>query len=154
MPFSLWSRGQLLGESDLELPTGDALHLTGPFRPTAAGVEAMPILTGVATALFGLAPMFEREGLIEEQPTEAKGEAVFDAFHGTDEGTRAMEALRRFAALQLEVRDTEGQVLPTEAIMVHDFAALASIVEKEVSLAPEARDLSGLILYVQLSAGA
>lgn len=151
MSYTLWSRGQLLGESDLELSTGDPLHLTGSFRPTRAGREALPVLTGVATALFGLAPMFEREGLMTNEPTPAQGDAVYDAFHGTDEGNRAMDALRRFAALQLEVHDAAGSPLPTEAIMVHDFAALAAIAERETELSDEARDLSGLILYVQLS---
>ena len=120
MPFTLRSHGQILGETDFELRTA-ATKRAGAFRPTAVGATLLPTLTGIGPALFALGERWEREGVTVNDTERAM--AMF-------EESDAMRFARQLDALQLELRDPDGRVIPTRSVAVHDL---------ELSLAGEER---------------
>jgi hypothetical protein len=61
MPYTLWSREQLLGETDFEFYKGSGPRRAGVFRPTPLGVTLLPTLTGIGPALLGFGQLFTSE---------------------------------------------------------------------------------------------
>jgi hypothetical protein len=117
--YTLWSRGRLLGETDLGFifrPNGFRM---GWFHPTALGDRLMPIATGVSPALRTLC-------MIGPDPTaQADVQAAVD----------------QAAALELELHGPDGAVIATEDIGIidtHYLLELArSVPREDEELSPE-----------------
>ena len=67
MPYTLWSRDTLLGESELALPSSAPGTLVGMFMPSADAADALPTLTGLLHATLQIRAMLDREGITRER---------------------------------------------------------------------------------------
>jgi hypothetical protein len=107
--YKLWSRGRLLGETDLGFIYRENGHRTGWLHPNELGQRLMPEATGVA-------PAMRIEWIL-----------------GSDETARAdiQSAADREEALALELRRADGTVIPTEHIAIIDTHYRLSLPEPE-----------------------
>lgn len=107
MRYSLWSRGTIIGYTDLDLPHVNPDLLSGFVEPTEAGRQALIDATGVpAVCVKQPARWYERDGLDPET------EAYMKAFQ---------RACDRREALVLELRDDRGELFPCAHIRVYDL---------------------------------
>lgn len=113
MPYTLWSRDRLLGESELDYVRCFEKHRMGDFHPTELGEKLMPVVTGVARAVLSMAR--SRDG--------------YASGVGTTEYADTAAAQTHYLALELELRGPDGSVIPTEWIDVRDTEFLQSLVD-------------------------
>ena len=119
MPYTLWSHGRLLGESELDYRPLFARHRMGDFHPTDVGSRLMPIATGLSPAGIELSRRIRR----------SSGVQLFDdAVRRTSEYADLAAAADYCEALALELRGPDGSLIPTEWIDVRDLEFLASLV--------------------------
>ena len=118
-PYTLWSRGRLLGETDLGFIYRENGHRCGWLHPTEIGERILPEAAGIA-------PAMRIEFMI-----------------GPDENAHAdvLAAVDREAALELELRGPDGKRIGTEDIRIIDTHYLLSIPEHDFTddepLSPE-----------------
>ncbi|MGH7679028.1 MAG: hypothetical protein ACRENU_11220 [Gemmatimonadaceae bacterium] len=108
--YSLWSRGRLLGHSKLDYKRCMPRLRTGDLAPTAVGESLMHVVTGV------------RQAWIDAMHVAVREESVArpENFVRTTEFADVSAAQSRFDALDLELRDPQGTVIPTDDIHVLD----------------------------------
>jgi hypothetical protein len=118
MRYTLWSRGRLLGETNLGFVFRFGGFRCGWLHPTALGERLMPAATGVAPAL-------RTEWMI-----------------GPDATARAdvLSAVDQEQALELQLRGPDGGVIATEDIAIIDTHYLLSIAESELDSEDAADD--------------
>lgn len=126
MPYTLWSRGRLLGQSTLAYaPSFRGLRM-GDFEPSDLGEKLMPILVGVGPALRAfyrvLDESYEGGGQGEAHPS-----GVPDAVRNTTEYADAQSIPDELEALELELRDPDGAVMATDWISVRDTEYLINL---------------------------
>jgi hypothetical protein len=116
MAYTLWSRGRLLGETDLGFRYRENGFRCGWLHPTDLGIRLLPFATGVAPAMRMMRTL------------------------GADETARAdcLAAFDQEQALALELRGPDGATIPTEDIAVVDTHYLLSIPPDD---APETNDV-------------
>jgi hypothetical protein len=108
--YTLWSRGRLLGKTDLGFVFRPNGFRCGWFYPTALGDRLMPVATGVAPALRTMC-------MIGRDPTaEADLQSAVD----------------QEAALQLELRGPDGAVIATKDIGIVDTHYLLELARADV----------------------
>lgn len=132
MPYTLWSRDRLLGESDLGFEEIFPRHRMGGFTPTELGVKLMPILTGVGRATRQLCR------LVNSQRFGLRGRELEEALRTSPEQADVAEAEAHFEALQLELRGPDGAIVPTEWIGIRDteeIIAFGEMVAEQRALA-------------------
>ena len=144
MPFTLWSKNRLLGETDLDYEVVFPKHRSGAFDPTALGEKLMPVITGVGTASRRLCRMVvvRRHG-----PT---GEQLEEELKHTSEQADLSAAEAHFEALELELRGPDGSLIPTDWIDIRDTEEIIAFGEEaehrraleELMYPPEKPDLS------------
>lgn len=105
MPYSLWSHGRLLGETDLGFIYRENRFRCGWLHPTEIGEKILPDATGVA-------PAMRAEFMIGPDAT----------LHAD-----VLAACDRELALELELRGPDGKRIETEDIGVRDTHYLLSI---------------------------
>jgi hypothetical protein len=126
MSYTLWSRGRLLGTSELDYRRGFAKHRMGDFYPTDIGATLMPIATGVSPTGIGLARVVSgtsaesSKSLSEEEIRKTSEYADFAAAVGHQE------------ALELELHGPDGAVISTEWIDVRDTEFLLSLLDDDL----------------------
>jgi hypothetical protein len=127
MPFTLWSHNQLLGETSFEL--GDPLgrKRIGVFNPSPLGATLMPTLTGIGPALLALGRRVHETEPIADDPASMER-----LLRETTEGSAVIDFAKRLHALDLELRDPEGQSMSTESIGVHDTHQFTYLADGEV----------------------
>jgi len=101
MTYSLWSRGRLLGTSDLDYVRCMERQRTGDLYPTEQGEALLPIACGVRPAVRA---------------------------HGDYHHPEVVAAIVRCDDLDLELRGPDGEVIPTEDLFVQDTEYLMSLV--------------------------
>src|SRR3954463_4848253 len=101
MTYSLWSRGTLIGHTDLDLPHVQDYMLMGFVEPTDAGRSALIDATGVPPACARLRAMERRGG----------GSDLSDFVSACD----------RREALEGELRDEAGGVFPCAGMRIYDL---------------------------------
>lgn len=121
-PYTLWSRGRLLGDTDLGFILRERGHRTGWLHPNTLGERLMPFATGVAPALrtaFLLGP---------DRTLEAD----------------ILAAVDQEDALELELRGPDGKRIETHSIGILDTDYILSLNDpeheremEEVQLTPE-----------------
>jgi hypothetical protein len=107
MRYALWSRGRLLGHTELDLACVQDRVRMGFIDPTEQGIRLLPDATGVPAAAHALARAARRA---VNQPEVSLSE--FADFRA---------ACDRREALQLELRDEADAVFPCEWIQVNDI---------------------------------
>lgn len=107
--YTLWSRGRLLGETDLGFIFRPDGFRMGWFHPTALGDRLMPIATGVSPALRTLC-------MIGPDPT-----AQADVQSAVDQAE----------ALELELRGPDGAAIATEEIGIIDTHYLLELARSD-----------------------
>jgi hypothetical protein len=118
MPYTLWSRGILVGVTDFALGDKHSRHLAGVFQPAETGMMLLPALTAMAPALFDLHARMKQEHLSEEA-AEANPDRVLEVFEHSLEGKRVIASAKEVE--QLELRAPSGLVLEIESILVSDL---------------------------------
>lgn len=105
MPYTLWSRGRLLGETDLGFILRENRFRCGWIHPNELGERILPDATGVS-------PAMRVEFMI-----------------GPDETAHAdvLAALDRKEALELELRGPDGRKIETEDIGIIDTHYLLAL---------------------------
>lgn len=120
MPYTLWSRGRLLGESDLGFVQVFEHVKFGWFTPSPLGEKLISVLTGVSPAALRVGKML-RNSVREAM----RGEAQADGYPADVRRTTAYADLvsieDELSAMQLEVRDPAGRVIDAEDIHVDDM---------------------------------
>lgn len=124
MPFTLWQRGVLIGETDFGLGKLPGGRRAGVFHPAPSGMMVLPALTAMAPALFGLGEAMKQLPLSEEE-IERDGDAAIEVFTRSPEGQRILAAAEQIA--ELELRDGSGKRVAFESILVSDLEELAAI---------------------------
>jgi len=108
-PYTLWSHGRLLGETDLGFIYRENRHRCGWLHPTEIGEKILPDAAGVA-------PAMRTEFMIGPDAT----------LHAD-----VLAAYDRELALELELRGPDGKRIETEDIGVRDTHYLLSIPEND-----------------------
>jgi hypothetical protein len=115
--FTVWSRGRLLGESDLDYERAFPDSRFGDFIPTEHGEKLMPIITGVSRALLELSRTRDKW---EDLPLTDRR----DVMRCTTEYGDTKAAEDQFETLELELRGPDGAVIPTSSIGIQDTELL------------------------------
>ena len=118
MPYTLWSRGILIGATDFALGDQGSRHLAGVFQPAESGMMLLPALTAMAPALFDLNARMKAEHL-SEKDAEEDPDRVFDVFVNSPEGQRVMASCKEIEKLELHAPD--GEMVLFESILVSDL---------------------------------
>ena len=133
MRYTLWSRGQLVGHTDLDLHTVTPTMRQGFIEPTAEGAPFLADATCVWRALAEV-----KRGI------RARGERV------AADDDLVQGAFRRREALDLELRDESGAVFDCDFMRVTDLFDVNGGIVDEMSDTPEEEEaafqirLSGL----------
>jgi hypothetical protein len=131
MPYTLWSHGQLLGESDFELARGPGKRRAGTFRPSPLGATLLPTLCGMAPALFAFGRMLERENHAIRSFEEEDPGVLEAIVTSTPEGREMMGFAKQLCELDLELRDPDGRIIETESLAVNDFELFREFARQE-----------------------
>lgn len=135
MRYSLWSRGRLFGHSDLAYVQWAPWLRAGDFEPSDLGHRLMPVILGVGPALTALHDAAERAWMAERKPGETEPPDDWPASVKTSsEFADAVSLQDEIASLELELRDSDGQVVPTESIWLQDADWLAARGRDEVAI--------------------
>ena len=155
MPYTLWSRGRLLGQSTLGYAQARPGLRAGDFEPTELGHKLMPIITGVGPAIKSLFEVAKEHPLATGQ---ADGDSDYPkAVRQTTVYADAVSIADELESLALELRDEYDQVVPTEHIWINDTEYLLARAserqdEPELELSPEMeaeieRDVEEMLEY-------
>ena len=129
MAYTLWSRGRLLGASELAYRQAFPTLRVGDFLPNELGEQLMPVITGVGPALIALCDIAEDAQLADNEA--AKRDGWPDAVRNTTEYADAMSVADEVASLALEVRDASGAVVQAEDIWIQDTHRWLAMAELE-----------------------
>jgi len=122
MPYTLWSRGILVGVTDFALGDMHSRHLAGVFQPAETGMMLLPALTAMAPALFDLHARMKLEHLSDED-AKTNPDRVLEVFEQSPEGQRVIASAKEVE--QLELRAPSGEVLEIESILVSDLEEMS-----------------------------
>ena len=134
MPYTVWSRGRLVGESELAYVRCMPGLRSGDFEPSAIGEKLLPIILGVGPALRSLHDAADKardeaESVGRELPV---GDWP-DTIRHTTEYADAMSIPDELESLALELRDPAGAVVKTDWIAVQDTHRLIAIAREELA---------------------
>lgn len=115
--YTVWSRGRLLGESDLDYERVFPDSRFGDFIPTEHGEKLMPIVTGLSRTLLERSRSRDKW---RETPVSDR----HDCMRCTTEYGDTKAAEDQFEALELELRGPHGSVIPTSSIGIQDTELL------------------------------
>lgn len=136
MPYTLWSHGRLLGETELEYTRCVPLHRGGGLWPTVAGSKLMPVATGVTAATLKLAAKSRQLRAPESRGTPPAQSTDESCMQQSTEYADYAAAVDQLNALALELRGPSGAVIPTEWIEIRDTEFLADLASRELEDAP------------------
>ncbi|HVX38569.1 MAG TPA: hypothetical protein VHB25_03265 [Gemmatimonadaceae bacterium] len=107
MPYTLWSRGRLLGSSELDFAYREHGHRCGWFYPADGADGLCEIATGVSPALMKL----------------------YDDEHSRTAQADVAAAVDRYDALELELHGPNGEVVACENIGLQDCEFLLTLAD-------------------------
>lgn len=125
MPYTVWSRGRLIGQSELAYRRSLPGLRMGDFFPSQLGDQLMPILTGEGPALFALYEV--AEDTERERPESARLGDWPDGVRQTTEYADAMSICDELESLDLQLRDPSGKVVKTESVSIRDTHRLIAL---------------------------
>jgi hypothetical protein len=124
MRYSVWSRGRLIGETDLGFVRFDDLSRFGWFHPNPQGERLMPV---VASVLPAMQAYLGRD-------VDAPGDPIVrPAPRGSTLYADLAEAFQHLHSLDLELRREDGSVVPTLGIGIQDTHQLLELAALELA---------------------
>lgn len=131
MPFTIWSRGRLLGETDLGFVQVYSNMRMGWFHPSPEGEKLMSVLTGTGPAL-------KRVGRLMRSPIRKAMRKPSDDDDGewprdirtTTAYADLVSSVDELEAMQVELRDADGQPVSTEHIGIDDVEFKLSFISR------------------------
>ena len=129
MAYTLWSRGRLLGETELAYRRAWPTLMAGDFFPNELGDRLMTIITGVGPALFALSDVSEE--VARTNPEAVRSDDWPDGVRQTSEYADAMSLSDELESLDLELRNAHGAVVETERLWIQDTHRLLAMAELE-----------------------
>jgi hypothetical protein len=128
MPYTLWSRGRLLGETELAYRRWKPCFRAGDFAPNELGEKLMPIIVGVGPALHALYDRHAEDLRRQRAETESDDEDGYpEEVRRSTEYADAVSIADELESLALELRDPSGAVVDTEDIWLNDTYRLIAI---------------------------
>lgn len=123
MPYTVWSRGRLIGETDLGFhPLIEQLR-SGWFHPTPEGERLMPMVASVSPAM---------RAYLHRDKVDASGNGfVLPELEGSALFADLAEAFQHLLSFELELRREDGSVVPTSDIGLQDTHQLLALAEEE-----------------------
>lgn len=119
MSYTVWSRGRLLGSTDLGYRYKPYRSRMGDFVPTELGEKVMPIATGLSPAVMHLTRVSHAmDGPDSNGPVP--GEERLERLRRTTEYADYAAAEAQCEALALELRGPDGSPIATEWIGIRD----------------------------------
>jgi hypothetical protein len=119
MSYTVWSRGRLIGETDLGFVRVFARTRFGWFHPNADGERSMSVIASVLPAVRAY---FHRDA------GDAGGRPRMQpAPRGSSEFADLAEAYQHLGSLDLELRREDGSVVPTADIGIQDLQQLMEL---------------------------
>jgi hypothetical protein len=126
MPYTVWSRGRLIGHTDLGFRRAMRRARCGWFLPTPEGERVMPVISAVSPAL---------RAFVHREPTDAPDESPEgSALRGRRSTQYAdlAEAMQHVEALALELRRDDGSVVQVADIAIQDTQQLVELARLDV----------------------
>jgi hypothetical protein len=132
MTYFLWSRGRLLGSSELEFVRCIPLHRMGTIQPADGAAHLLETASGTSPALHELMRRRGRPDAAgrDKQTLDLMNEAV----RASTEYADFSAALHYESSLALELRRQDGSLVPTVWVAVtdtHHLLRLAHEIETE-----------------------
>jgi hypothetical protein len=122
MPFSLWLRGRLIGETDFDHPGPGPGMRAGFFRPTEHGREILPLLSGMLPASYALKRAMIRRGY---DPNSGNAAEMATMLESSDEGARVLAIGRELS--HIEIHDPGGGCRPFRVIAISNLREIAAM---------------------------
>jgi len=133
MPYTLWSRGRMLGESDLGFVQVWENVKFGWFHPSPVGEKFIRVLTGTGPALMTLHKMMRDPVRVVARGVEAEPDADSPRdIRQTLEYADLASMVDELESLQLELRDPDGKVVAVQHMGVDDTHWKLSLVPKKI----------------------
>jgi hypothetical protein len=127
MPYTVWSRGRLIGETDLDFFRLCDQSRSGSFHPNAEGERLMPVVASVLPAM---------RAYLHRDMVDALGDPfVQPALIGSTLFADLAEAVQHVHSLDFELRREDGSVVPTSDIGIqdtHQLIELPPLVEEDL----------------------
>lgn len=132
MPYTVWSRGRLIGETDLEFPPVIDVQRSGHFHPTVEGERVMELIAS---------PLPAMRAYLHRNARDAKDRGfVLDELQRSALFADLAEVFQHTQALELELRRDDGSVVPTDDIGFQDTHCLQALGEAMLEGADQAED--------------
>lgn len=133
MPYTLWSRARLLGESDLGFVQVWENVKFGWFHPSRVGETFMPVLTGTGPALMKLSRMMRNPVREAIRPPDDATECEFPRdIRRTSAYADLVSISDQLEALELELRDPDGRPVPVDDLAIDDTHWKMSLVPRKI----------------------
>jgi hypothetical protein len=120
--YTVWSRGRLIGETDLGFFRLIEQSRSGWFHPNADGEKVMPVIASVLPAM--------RAYLHRDKVDAAGDPLVHPAMYGSTAFADLAEAFQHLSSLELELRREDGSVVPTSEIGIQDTEQLLALADE------------------------
>ncbi len=130
MPYTLWSHGRLLGHSSLSYARCFPRIRAGDFEPTDVGESLLPILTGMGSAVEALAEILDSHAKPAGAPPE-ESPGLHDCVRLTTEYADIRSIGDQLENLALELRNPEGERVPTSLIGIQDTEHLLALARRD-----------------------
>jgi hypothetical protein len=142
MPYTLWSHGRLLGESDLKSLESLEHVKFGWFIPTPEGERSMDVMTGGRAQLMKLGKMLRNPMRAMMRPKDQPaGEWPAD-IRRTTAYADYIAYRDQLEAMRLEVRDPDGNIVDCEDIAVQDTEFTLSLARRGKRRGAEAQPVA------------
>jgi hypothetical protein len=134
MPYTLWSRGRLLGESDLGFVQVYENVRMGWFHPSPIGEKLMPVITGTGPALRAIHKLMRDPVRTLARGIEKEdGDAEFPRdIRLTTEYADLVSVVDELESMELELRDPDGKVVAVDHMGVDDTEWKISLIPKKM----------------------
>jgi hypothetical protein len=124
--YTVWSRGRLIGETDLGFIRVINQCRSGWFHPNGEGERVMPVIASVLPAM---------RAYLHRDAVDALGGAIVQpALHGSTLFADLAEAFQHLQSLDLELRREDGSVVPTSDIGIQDTQQLLELAAEDLDL--------------------
>lgn len=140
MRYTVWSRGRLIGETDLGFMRLIEQSRSGWFHPNADGERVMPVIASVLPAM--------RAYLHRDKVDAAGNSLVHPAMYGSTAFADLAEAFQHLSSLDLELRREDGSVVPTSEIGIQDTEQLLARAEEDEGDRASRRDVDDELLEI------
>jgi hypothetical protein len=120
--YTVWSRGHLIGATDLEFMSLVSTQRSGAFHPNEEGERVMSEIASVLPAM--------RAYLHRDLMDEKGNGFVHPSMNGSTTFADLAEEFQRLGARDLELRRDDGSAVPTLEIGIQDTEHLLPLVEE------------------------